>query len=250
MEHDHDQWLTLRVWAEMFEDAQRTRIGATNRLARGHVDATLYEPYIEALKVSEETCAKGLRSQMRRTVPAAVREWQKNEPGIGEHLLARLLGQLGHPVIATPFHWEGTGNDRTLVADKPFVRSVETLWQYAGHGGPSTRRKGMSVEETLAMGKPKAKMVLHLLCESCIKQKGKGAKYRTIYDVAREEVAEKLHTVECVRCGPSGKPAQPGSPWSLGHQHAHALRMVGKAILQDLWLLSGGAALRSEAIAA
>ena len=29
----------------------------------------------------------------------------------------------------------------------------------------------------------------------------------------------------------------PGSPWSKGHIHAHALRIVGKELLRDMWLV-------------
>lgn len=32
-----------------------------------------------------------------------------------------------------------------------------------------------------------------------------------------------------------GKPAQPGSPLSLGHQHARARRLIAKTILRDLF---------------
>jgi len=44
--------------------------------------------------------------------------------------------------------------------------------------------------------------------------------------------------VPCVRCGPSGKPALPGSDWSAGHRHADALRVTAKEILKGLWLAS------------
>jgi hypothetical protein len=57
-----------------------------------------------------------------------------------------------------------------------------------------------------------------------------------VYDAAREQYAEAVHPTECVRCGPAGKPALPGSPLSAGHQHARALRRVSKEILRDLWL--------------
>lgn len=59
--------------------------------------------------------------------------------------------------------------------------------------------------------------------------------YRTVYDEARERYAERLHETPCLRCGPSGHPAQPGSPWNLGHQHAAAIRYIGKRFLLDLW---------------
>lgn len=61
---------------------------------------------------------------------------------------------------------------------------------------------------------------------------------------------ERVHVEVCVRCGPSGKPKQPGEPWSLKHQHMAALRKVGKAILRDLWIAARDAHLRMEAEAA
>ena len=61
-------------------------------------------------------------------------------------------------------------------------------------------------------------------------------RYRDVYVSAREAADGRLHTAECVRCGPSGRPARPGSPWSNGHAHAHALRIVGKELLRDMWI--------------
>ena len=45
---------------------------------------------------------------------------------------------------------------------------------------------------------------------------------------------DAVHPVTCVRCGPSAKPAEPGSAPSKAHQHANALRKVGKELLKDL----------------
>jgi len=78
-----------------------------------------------------------------------------------------------------------------------------------------------------------AKMRAFLVAESCIKQLD--GHYRAVYDATREKYAGAVHAIECVRCGPKGKPAQPGSPLSAGHQHARALRAVAKEILRDLW---------------
>ena len=69
---------------------------------------------------------------------------------------------------------------------------------------------------------------------SCMKQP-KGSRWRDVYDARRAVTTERLHAAPCVRCGPSGKSASTGSPWSLGHQHADALRIVSKEILKDLW---------------
>lgn len=239
--HTHERnaegWLELRIWAEMFNDAQQQRIASRNRAERGGVDPIIYAAYTEALEQAEKVCGKHMRACYKRIVPQQIVEWQKNTHGLGDHLMARILGQLGHPRHATPHHWEGTGSKRTLIADEPFERTVSQLWQYCGHGRPERKRKGMSADELAAMGSPDLKMLIHLAAECCMKQKA--SPYRLVYEQTREQAADKLHTVECVRCGPSGKPAQPGTPWSAGHQHAHALRIVGKEILRDLWIIAG-----------
>lgn len=70
-----------------------------------------------------------------------------------------------------------------------------------------------------------------------IHEKGCGCSiYRLEYDAARLKYAEAVHDVSCVRCGPKGKPAQPGSDLSAGHKEARALRAVMKKVAQDLWI--------------
>lgn len=310
-EYDRSAWLVLRTLAGALDDAQQARIAIANKLRR--------YPQLDLLadgpQAAEDGLAKALRLHYRKTVPKPIREWQKANGGIGEHLTARLLGQIGHPVVATPSHWEGTGAKRVLVEDPAFNRTMRQLWQYAGHGDPerSRRVKGATAEQVAAAGQPKAKMVLHLIAECAIKQPGRrwtpergghwatdtepggdahrpreshpvhGAapgtnlddahrlaeshgsggvvepsphaheesdshsldgvwKYRAVYEMARTRYTDRTHVAPCVRCGPSGKPAAEGSPWSLSHQHAAALRLVGKEILRDLWAVAGGGA--------
>lgn len=60
-------------------------------------------------------------------------------------------------------------------------------------------------------------------------------RYRIVYDNGRAKYADALHALECVRCGPKGKPALVGSPLSAAHQDARALRLVMKEVLKDLW---------------
>lgn len=269
-------FLELRVWSEMFEDAQRARIACKNRAERGGVDPTIYRTQIEALEKAEHAIALAMRKSFKRIAPD-IHAWMLDTIGVGEHLLARLLGCIGHPRNATPHHWEGEGAKRTLVADEPYERTVGQLWSYCGHGDPSRKkRKGMTAEEAFALGNPRAKMIVHLLAESCMKNAGSPARassntkldppdaagpnsdgeasscsaskpqtprrrspYRDTYDDAKATYIDRVHAVECVRCGPSGKPAAIGSPWSPGHQHAAALRLVGKEILRDLWIAAG-----------
>lgn len=231
-----DGWLELRIWAEMFHDSQQARIAAVNRAERGGVEPIIYEAYTDSLKRAEHECLLAMRRCYRRVVPEPIQSWQKAMTGIGIDRLAKILGHLGHPVWATPHHWEGTGSNRVLITDPPFERSIGQLWQYCGHGAPARKRKGMSADDLAAMGSPVLKSLLWNAATECMKCRN--SPFRLVYEEARQNVADKVHTVECVRCGPSGKPAQPGDPWSAGHQHAHALRIVGKEILRDLWLVA------------
>ncbi len=228
-------WSELRIWAEMFHDAQQQRIDATNRARRG-VDPVTYAGYIDALETAERVCALHLRRCYRRVVPEPVVDWQKATHGIGEHSMARLLGHLGHPVHATPHHWEPSAAEPT--PDPPYDRSLAQLWQYCGHGAPGRLRKGMTRDELTAMGSPTLKMIVHLCAEACMK--ATASPFRLVYEKAKLDAEDRQHSTPCVRCGPSGKPAQPGTPWSPGHRHAHALRVTGKELLRDLWTVAGG----------
>lgn len=79
-----------------------------------------------------------------------------------------------------------------------------------------------------------AKKRAFLVAESCVKVRT--SPYRVVYDNGRAKYADAVHQADCRRCGPAGKPALAGSPLSLGHQHARALRLVMKALLKDLWI--------------
>ena len=211
-----DGWAALRLVAEMYEDAQKSRIGCENRVRSSTVDPDITAASLAALENAEKELKKALRNQYRRTVPQPIRQWQADTRGIGEHLLARLLGIIGHPIIARPHHWEGEGTDRVLIEDEPFARNVAKLWAYCGHGDPTRKRtKGMTADQAAALGNPRAKMIVHLLAESCIKSANPD--YRLIYD-QRRAVTE------------TDRP-----DWTKGHRHNDALHIMGKEILRDLW---------------
>jgi hypothetical protein len=232
-----DGWLDLRVWAECYEDVQKTLQAVNNRVERGGVDATLFKYQLDSLAIAKDEFQKSLKKAYRHVVPVGIRNWQKESTGIGEHLLARLLGVIGHPVHALPHHWEpnpefdpdkpaGDNNPkRVLVADEPLDRSLSQLWAYCGHGDPTRkRREGMSQEDALRLGNPRAKTLVYLLAESCmVTGKGKAhAYYRAVYDDARELYATRVSTDE--------------DKWTDKRRHLAALRRVGKEILKDLWL--------------
>lgn len=176
---------------------------------------------LESLKAEEHRLTLQLQREVRKTPFAS---WIATQKGVGEKQIARLLAVTGDPYIN-----ERTGEPRTL----------RQLWAYTGHavdnGAARRARKGMTQDELFTLGRPDAKMRAYLVATSCVKASGD---FRDVYDGERERYADAVHTVECVRCGPSGHPAAVGSPLSAGHQHARALRRVAKEILRDLWVIA------------
>lgn len=227
-------WVELRLSADLFARAQAERI-ATGNLLRTY-DPDFFADHFARLEATEHAAKLMLRRCYKRVAPPELRAWQEASKGVGPDSFARILGHLGDPYIATPHRWEGTGADRVLIQGESYVRTVAQLWQYCGHGDPARRKtKGMTADDLFALGNPTLKMLVHLQAEWCMKQPG--GRYRLVYEAARLSAADKTHATPCVRCGPSGKPAVEGSPWSAGHQHAHALRIVGKELLRDMWLV-------------
>jgi hypothetical protein len=219
-----DPYALLLLYGDLLDDVEATRIANENRLrsllsgeewGKGanpdSIEVRVIQDAIAGLQVIEHGLALQLK-RILRTTPLA--QWQKATVGIGERQLARLLAVIGDP------------------ATRP---NVAKLWAFCGHGDPTRRRsRGMTQEEARALGNPKAKSRTFLLAESCMKQRH--SPYRRVYEGAREKYADRAHSEPCKRCGPSGNPAVEGSPWSAAHQHAAALRLVGKTILRDMWV--------------
>lgn len=213
-----DGYLTLRVIAEMFEDIQRVRIAVENRVNHAPIDPDLIRARLEGLHQSEHQMALLLRRTFRRVVEPEIVGWQAATIGIGEHMLARLLGVIGHPVHTKVHEWQGEGENRVLVVKGEMERRVSDLWSYCGHGDPTRRkRKGMTAEEAFALGNPRAKMLVHLMAEACLKAKARSP-YGPVYDWARAKYEDR--------------------DWTPLHQHNAALRLVGKEILRDLWTVA------------
>lgn len=265
----------LRVLAECFEDAQQVRIGMENRLRSGSVPADLATRIVTGARDTEHELAKGMRRAFKRAAPE-IHEWTKNTVGLGEHLMARLLGAIGHPVHAYPHHWEGEGSARVLVADPPFERNVAKLWAYCGHGDPSRRRaKGMTQNDALALGSPRAKLIVHLLAESAMKCVGTAVEDPQPRDSSPSDLCAGVSEAAVdaqsspdrrhhhpddesrIKSQPKARPTRRRSPyrdvyeiarakydgrddWAPAHQHAAALRLVGKSILRDLWVVARG----------
>lgn len=185
---------------------------------------------VDSIKALEHTATLNLQRLMRKH---PLGPWVKAQRGVGDKQAARLLGVIGDP------YWHSA-------QDRP--RTVSELWAYCGLHTLPARHSTADAQGTSAGGEyniaarrrkgqqsnwsDEAKKRAWLIATSCLKA---GGPYREVYDNRRAKTAQRAHAVECVRCGPSGKPAQPGTHWSPGHQHADALRITSKTILRDLW---------------
>jgi hypothetical protein len=261
---------TLVVLADVLDDLERVRIANENRvrqLTRNIEDSdgvergfglTLDHPQVAALQATVEGLAAlehGATLALKRAMRThLLGPWVKNTAGIGEKQGARLLAAIGDP------YWN-------TLHDRP--RTVSELWAYCGYhvlpagghlrdathlplaaGGAQTsdtddqRARDAHMSSVVGVAAKRArgqranwsataKMRAHLVAEACMKCRT--SPFRLVYDAAREHYAYAVHKTPCVRCGPAGKPAAVGTPLSLGHQHARALRKVAKEVLKDLW---------------
>lgn len=214
---------------------------------------------------------RGLEVEATKEVSLALRAhplgpWAAKAKGVGPKQGGRLIAAIGDPYVRivvdefedrapTVFHFEPR-------------RGPAQLWAYCGYavseGVAVRRQKGQK-----ANWSPVAKSRAYLIADGCKKFRcgacvaaGKEAKansakgvaewapppvgctcpadfpYRAAYDAARIKYAGAVHERECVRCGPTGKPALVGSPLQPGHCEARAVRLVAKQLLQDLWCVA------------
>lgn len=167
---------------------------------------------VDQIKQMEHQAVLNLQRLMRKH---PLGPWVKGQKGVGEKQAARLLGVIGDP------YWHSAEN-------RP--RTVSELWAYCGLKPGQKRQRG-----TQANWSTEAKTRAYLIAEACLKAQGP---YAEVYYQRKAHTEDREHSIECVRCGPAGKPAQPGTAWSKAHRHADALRVVSKEVLKDLWRAS------------
>lgn len=175
------------------------------------VPYTRYAPQLTALVSIEHEAELALKRAVR-THPYA--KWIKSRKGIGEKQGARLIACIEDP------YWN-------YAEDRP-RRDVAELWAYCGYVPGQRRKRGER-----SNWNPVAKSRAFLCAVACLKTKD--GEFGSRYDGYREKYAESVHVAPCPQCGPKDHPALEGSSLSAGHQHARALRLIAKDVLEDLW---------------
>jgi len=228
----------LRLFAELFWDRQKGRCDDENRFRHAPVSKDLTQVLLDAARHSEGLAEKAMVQCFRRVAPE-IAAWAEDMRGVGPHTLARLLGLIGHPAIAEPYHWQvgeapqghvcnghcgwaKDGKKKHLVADPPYLRSVAQLRSYCGVGDPvRRRRKQMDQADALRCGSVRGRTLVYLLAVAQEKSplKKPGA-YRLLYEEAKADFAERHPEA------------------SKKHCQNHALRIVGKEILKDVWIVA------------
>jgi len=133
---------TLRSVAEGLTDAIKARCSVENRVKRGGAaaDAVQSTAMIRGARNLEESYREMLLAAYQAQVPAHVRDWIAEIPGLGSgELAARIIAAIGHPRVAVPYTWED-GATAPVPAGPPYWRAKhQELWQYCGCGDPRTR---------------------------------------------------------------------------------------------------------------
>ncbi len=223
----------LFVLADVLADLEHGRVANENRLraheqGKGLDDGRLADSraartmarITDALGELEHAATLELNRAMRAH---PLGPWVKRTVGIGEKQGARLLAAIGDPYIKPAMYNE---HGELVAPARP--RLVSELWQYCGHGAPSKRQRGVK-----SWWNPTAKMRLHLVADKVVQagvRKLDGWDDSNGYDFEHRTAISPLGGVYlAARCDWATRDT------SDGHKHNHALRMVGKAILLDLW---------------
>lgn len=257
---NRDYW-QLKAAASNYYDAYRlttrltNRLKALQRLGISTTGTPLGDPalaaQLETAEKGRDESAKILRKLYKQVAPPAIVKFQEETPGIGDLLMAQLVGVVGDFKSYTEAWWEENPDTddqsppdsqsssdgerpekRVLVLGETKTVGVREIWTYCGHGDANARRrKGGTQEEMFAAGNPQAKMLVHLMAQFALRKTGKPDKngrqsamcpYYPKYLEWKEKAAANH---------PEWKPLR---------VHNHAIRKTGKAILKDIWRVQHG----------
>ena len=269
-----DADLLLYLFADQLGDVESLRTATANRLRTLFSDEDWGKGVSEDLPEAKaltsqleqiEAVEHGVTLSLMRAMRAHyLGPWCKTTVGVGEKQLGRLLAVIGDPAArAKPSQlWAYCGlhvlHPGQLRSDTQETHAGVDPSSDPGHRTSDTHGLRAGVAPTRTRGQQsnwstEAKTRTYLIAESCMRagvRKLPGCDDSDGYDVSRRtaitpygqvyidgrtKYADATHQHSCKRCGPSGKPAEVGTPLSLGHQQARAMRLVMKRILLDLW---------------
>jgi len=110
------------------------------------------------------------------------------------------------------------------------------VWHELAESRAATAPKRMA-EEGAALGNPRAKMLVHLLAEAAMKCVGSASEERATSGGSSQPTRARSPYRDVYEQGRATYATREG--WTPARQHAAALRLVGKEILRDLWVVSG-----------
>jgi hypothetical protein len=274
----NQEYWQLRAASRNYFDSHQNVTRLTNRM-KALARQGLVEPILnEQLAVAEDArkqISKQLVKLYLQLAPDPIIDFQKETTGLGELYIAQLVGVIGDFKTYTEAWWEETSDQaaddshsasdhasgngsqptadsqgssdddqatkgsqhrtekRVLVTGAVLPAGVRDIWAYCGHGDASRkRRKGMTQTEAFAAGSPLAKSIVHMIADFSVRFNGVPDKndrprpmspYYPLYQAAKAN-AQTVHEGD----------------WTPLHCHNHALRLVGKAILKDLWRVQHG----------
>ena len=196
-------------------------------LPEDHKSVVATRAMLEAIETLEKQAVRELERQMKLH---PLGDWVQAQGGVGLKTAARLLAKIGDPYIRPELEFEDGR------VEKSRSRLVSELWSLCGYGvmdGHAPRRQ----KGVVCNWNGEARMRCWNMVQAIVKY-NKGP-WREIYDTAKAKYAGSVHTVECARCTPAGKPPAPiGSPRKPAHINAMAERIVAKELLKAMWLES------------
>ena len=274
-----EAYAQLRLAAETYTDLEKALFSVQNRYRSGSIRPSDQAGVIDGIDTAKKAARRNMIVAFRST-DTDLYAWAKAVPGVGEHTMARLLGAIGHPVVAFPMRWTAEppadhecdkahcktadGTPRHLVADPVFYRNVAKLWSYCGYGDPGRkRRKGMTADDAMALGKPDAKKILFTAAEAAVKftcpehrarRKQAAADLAAAGDKATPGWAPPPDDCTCPSVSPyramydDRRMQTMDRGWTAAHCKQDAYRIVIKdGLLKDLWIVARASLLQADA---
>jgi hypothetical protein len=240
--------------AASLDDLEKTWVAAGNRLRQmtrvgfdkdgklrgfglhpSHPNVVTQQAIVDGMAELLQTAEKHLKSAV---APHPLYPWAKSVRGVGDKQFARLLGAVGDPYIRP----SQTREDGTVVPTGP--RTVSALWRYCGLD-PVVGEDGTSAIRRRAKGQKaawnhKAKMRVHLIAASCLKQLVKPC---AVLDEGDDESPRVVEHVDGCKCSPyrvvydkrRAHTATTHPEWPPIRSHNDGLTVAKKEILKDLW---------------